>query len=161
RASDGFWTARVVVRPETTSAISTAMPKAKTPGAISVRAIAQPSLRVSHGAMRAISIAPLVKLSSRYFLLRDDARSVARRAVVCRVLIVVGEGVEAGDALQAADRAGRCVVGAVVGDGDPGEALAVHRRRVRAAVANRDRKCALQAGGPHQRCCVAPVRGAA
>ena len=83
--------------------------------------------------------------------MRDDARAVSADAVIARVLVVVRERVEAGEALESARPAGYQVVPAVVGDGDPGVAEAVGGGGVRAAVADGHGKRRLGASGERDR----------
>src|SRR5438034_9884011 len=84
-------------------------------------------------------------------LLRDDAGAVAADAVVGRVLVVVREGVEAGEALKSAGPAGREVVPTMVGDGDPGVAEAVGGGGIRAAIADGPGKRCLGPSGQRDR----------
>src|SRR4029453_6034152 len=143
RLIDGSWTACDVRLPENAKPMSAPAARAARPNASGFRYDICASLRSAS-------------------LLSDHLRPVATQAVVGRVFVVAGEGVEAGHALEAARRAGPEVVGAVVGDGGPGEAEAVRSCGIRAAVVHRHGDRRLGAGSERDRRLEdSAVRGAA
>src|SRR4029450_1639125 len=108
------------------------------------------------GAATATTPGALLKILRQrmpFLLLRDYFWPIAAQAVVCRVCVIVVQGVEAGAALEASRRTGRGVVGAVICDRRPRVACAVGGSGIGTGVAHRHPIGDPVAGSQH-RCCV-------
>src|SRR5206468_1313110 len=105
----GFWTACEVKRPESRNAADAAIASRASAGSSVRELIAHPPFGRPRGSVRGTqynAAGQAVKPCASGVLLRDDLRAVAAEAVVGRVLVVVRQRVEAGEALESARPAG-------------------------------------------------------